>query len=94
MNDGTKSVEEIRSELVKEFVSEKLKKRLAPREVRELERIVVGTSPKVSAFDDKVSIDSVRSRRKNLYRKLDIGSAEEIVQDLLARALKKLVVAG
>lgn len=94
MNDGTKSVEEIRSELVKEFVSEKLKKRLAPREVRELERIVVGTSPKVSAFDDKVSIDSVRSRRKNLYRKLDIGGAEEIVQDLLARALKKLVVAG
>lgn len=94
MNDGTKSVEEIRSELVKEFVSEKLKKRLAPREVRELERIVVGTSPKVSAFDDNVSIESVRSRRKNLYRKLDIGSAEEIVQDLLARALKKLVVAG
>ncbi len=69
--------------------------KLTPAEMRELRFIAQGhTAAKDAAAMTGISDQTVRGRRKKLYRKLDVTGVNAIVQDLLAIGLNLLASRG
>ena len=63
------------------------KVRLSFVEKTELLCIVQGFAIKDSAEDSRVAPETIRTRRKHIYRKLNVAGATELVADLLAYTL-------
>ena len=65
-------------------------KHLTPAERAELLRIAQGFACKDSASSANVSPETIRARRKRIYRKLGVGGANEALSSLLALSLRHL----
>src|SRR5512141_2346490 len=63
---------------------------LTPAERAEVLRIARGFACKDSAASANVSPETVRARRKRIYRKLRVAGAGEVLSSLLAAALHSL----
>jgi DNA-binding CsgD family transcriptional regulator len=63
---------------------------LTPAERSEVLRLAQGFACKDSAAAANVSPETIRARRKRIYRKLDVGGSGEIISALLALSLKML----
>jgi DNA-binding CsgD family transcriptional regulator len=63
---------------------------LTPAERAELLRIAQGFACKDSASSANVSPETIRARRKRIYRKLGVGGANEALSSLLALSLQQL----
>ncbi len=64
--------------------------RLSPSERVEVIRIVQGFGSKDSAAASGVSYETIRARRKRIYRKLGMTGVNELLSSLLGFALKLL----
>jgi DNA-binding CsgD family transcriptional regulator len=64
--------------------------RLTPAERGEVLRMAQGFACKDSAAAANVSPETIRARRKRIYRKLDLGGSGELISALLAVSLKML----
>jgi DNA-binding CsgD family transcriptional regulator len=64
---------------------------LTPAERAEIIRIAQGYACKDSAAAADVSPETIRARRKRIYRKLDVPGAGELISRLLALSLESLV---
>ncbi len=60
---------------------------LTDAERAEILRVAQGFAIKDSAFDTNVSPETIRARRKHIYRKLNVIGSAELVAHLLAYAL-------
>jgi DNA-binding CsgD family transcriptional regulator len=63
---------------------------LTPAERAEVLRIAQGFACKDSAAAANVSPETIRARRKRIYRKIDVAGSGEIISALLALSLKML----
>jgi DNA-binding CsgD family transcriptional regulator len=63
---------------------------LTPGEWKELMRIAQGFACKDSASAANVSPETIRARRKRIYRKLDLEGAGEVISSMLAVSLRLL----
>src|SRR5512145_3038884 len=63
---------------------------LTPAERAEVLRIAQGFACKDSAAAANVSPETIRARRKRIYRKIDVAGSSEIISALLALSLKML----
>jgi len=63
---------------------------LTPAERAEVLRVAQGFQCKDSAAAASVSPETIRARRKRIYRKLRVPGAGELIAALLARSLRKL----
>lgn len=63
---------------------------LTPAERAEVLRMAQGFACKDSAAGANVAPETIRARRKRIYRKLDLGGAGELISALLALSLKML----
>jgi DNA-binding CsgD family transcriptional regulator len=64
---------------------------LAPAERAEIIRMAQGYACKDSAAAADVSPETIRARRKRIYRKLDVPGSNELISSLLALSLESLV---
>jgi DNA-binding CsgD family transcriptional regulator len=64
--------------------------RLTPSERAEVLRLAQGFACKDSAAAAGVSPETIRARRKRIYRKLDMSGSGELISTLLGVALKML----
>jgi DNA-binding CsgD family transcriptional regulator len=63
---------------------------LTPAECVEVQRIAQGFACKDSAAAGDVSPETIRARRKRIYRKLGVSGAGEVLSSLLGLALQRL----
>src|SRR5512136_2504719 len=63
---------------------------LTPAERAEVLRIAQGFACKDSAAAANVSPETIRARRKRIYRKLDVPGSGELISALLALSLRML----
>ncbi len=63
---------------------------LTPAERSEVLRMAQGFACKDSAAAASVSPETIRARRKRIYRKLDVSGSGELISALLALSLKML----
>ncbi len=63
---------------------------LTPAERMEILRIAQGYCCKDSAAASDISPETVRARRKRIYRKIAVSGASEVIARLLALSLKML----
>jgi DNA-binding CsgD family transcriptional regulator len=63
---------------------------LTPSERTEVLRLAQGSSCKDSAAAGNVSPETVRARRKRIYRKLGVGGSNDLISALLASSLRML----
>jgi DNA-binding CsgD family transcriptional regulator len=63
---------------------------LTPAERSEVLRMAQGFACKDSAAAANVSPETIRARRKRIYRKIDMSGANELIASLLALSLKML----
>jgi DNA-binding CsgD family transcriptional regulator len=63
---------------------------LTPSERTEVLRLAQGFACKDSAAVGNVSPETVRARRKRIYRKLGVGGANDVISALLASSLRML----
>jgi DNA-binding CsgD family transcriptional regulator len=63
---------------------------LTPAECVEVHRIAQGFACKDSAVAGNVSPETIRARRKRIYRKLGVTGAGEVLSALLGLALQRL----
>jgi DNA-binding CsgD family transcriptional regulator len=63
---------------------------LTPAERAEVLRMAQGFACKDSAAAANVSPETIRARRKRIYRKLDLGGSGELISKLLALSLQML----
>src|SRR5215208_7575674 len=63
---------------------------LTPAERAEVLRMAQGFACKDSAAAANVSPETIRARRKRIYRKLDMSGSGELISTLLALSLKML----
>ncbi len=63
---------------------------LTPAERSEVLRMAQGFACKDSAAAAGVSPETIRARRKRIYRKLDVAGSNELISALLAMSLKML----
>ena len=63
---------------------------LTPAERSEVLRLAQGFACKDSAAAANVSPETIRARRKRIYRKLDVPGSGELISELLALSLKML----
>jgi DNA-binding CsgD family transcriptional regulator len=63
---------------------------LTPAERSEVLRMAQGFACKDSAAAAGVSPETIRARRKRIYRKLDVSGSGELISTLLARSLDML----
>ena len=64
--------------------------RLTSTECREITHIAQGFASKGSATADGCAVETIRSRRKKLYRKLHLSGANQLISSLLALSLDML----
>jgi DNA-binding CsgD family transcriptional regulator len=64
--------------------------RLTPAERAEVHRMAQGYACKDSAAAANVSPETIRARRKRIYRKLDLAGAGDLMSRLLAMSLELL----
>ena len=65
-------------------------KGLTPAEQAEVLRMAQGLACKDSATSANISPETVRARRKRIYRKLDLSGSNELISTLLAFSLNVL----
>ena len=63
---------------------------LSPSERAEVPHIAQGFAIKDSAHADNVSVETIRARRKRIYRKVCVSGAGELISALLALSLRML----
>ncbi len=63
---------------------------LTPAERAEVLRMAQGFACKDSAASANVSPETIRARRKRIYRKLDVAGSGELISALLSLSLKML----
>ncbi len=63
---------------------------LTPAERAEVIRMAQGFACKDSAAAANVSPETIRARRKRIYRKIDVAGSGELISRLLALSLKML----
>ena len=63
---------------------------LTPAERAEVLRIAQGFACKDSAAAAGIASETVRARRKRIYRKFDVAGSSELISDLLALCLTML----
>ncbi len=66
------------------------KTNLTPAERAEVIRMAQGFACKDSAAAANVSPETIRARRKRIYRKIDVAGSGELISRLLALSLKML----
>ena len=66
-------------------------KSLTPAEQAEVLRMAQGLACKDSATSASISPETVRARRKRIYRKLELSGSNELISALLAFSLNMLV---
>jgi DNA-binding CsgD family transcriptional regulator len=64
--------------------------RLTPAERAEVLRMAQGFACKDSAAAAGVSPETIRARRKRIYRKIDLAGSNELISAMLALSLKML----
>jgi DNA-binding CsgD family transcriptional regulator len=64
--------------------------KLTPAERAEVLRIAQGFACKDSAAAAGVSPETIRARRKRIYRKLELTGSSDVIATLLARSVKML----
>jgi len=64
--------------------------KLTPAERAEVIRMAQGFACKDSAAAANVSPETIRARRKRIYRKIDLSGSGELISRLLALSLKML----
>jgi DNA-binding CsgD family transcriptional regulator len=67
--------------------------RLTPSENAEVLRIAQGFGCKDSANMANVAPETIRARRKRIYRKLHVAGANDVISRLLSAALNQLAAA-
>ena len=78
-------------EILSPFTAKYLEGRsLTPAERAEVLRLAQGFACKDSAAAASVSPETIRARRKRIYRKLDVAGSGELISELLATSLKML----
>ena len=78
-------------EILSPFTARYLEGRsLTPAERAEVLRLAQGFACKDSAAAASVSPETIRARRKRIYRKLDVAGSGELISELLAVSLKML----
>lgn len=78
-------------EILSPFTAKYLEGRnLTPAERAEVLRLAQGFACKDSAAAASVSPETIRARRKRIYRKLDVAGSGELISELLAVSLKML----
>ncbi|HTT71954.1 MAG TPA: LuxR C-terminal-related transcriptional regulator [Anaeromyxobacteraceae bacterium] len=65
-------------------------KNLTPAEQAEVLRMAQGLACKDSAMSANISPETVRARRKRIYRKLDLSGSNDLISNLLAFSLSML----
>ncbi len=63
---------------------------LSPAERTEVLRIAQGLACKESALASGISYETIRARRKRIYRKLGLGGSGELLSSLLGDSLQML----
>ncbi len=63
---------------------------LTPAERAEILRLAQGFACKDSAAAANISPETIRARRKRIYRKLDVAGSSEVLSALLALSLRML----
>ncbi len=63
---------------------------LTPAEQAEVLRIAQGFACKDSAAAAGIASETVRARRKRIYRKFDVAGSSELISDMLALCLRIL----
>jgi len=82
---------QINIEILTPFASRFMQGRtLTPAERAEVLRIAQGFACKDSAAAANVSPETIRARRKRIYRKLDLSGSGELISGLLALSLRLL----
>jgi len=66
---------------------------LTPSEKSEVLRLAQGFACKDSAAAADISPETIRARRKRIYRKLDLAGSGELIASLLAMSLR-MIAAG
>jgi DNA-binding CsgD family transcriptional regulator len=64
--------------------------KLTPAERAEVLRIAQGFACKDSAIAAGISPETIRARRKRIYRKLELSGSSDVIATLLARSVKML----
>lgn len=64
--------------------------KLTPAERAEVLRIAQGFACKDSAAAAGISPETIRARRKRIYRKLELSGSSDVIATLLARSVKML----
>ncbi|GAO02401.1 LuxR C-terminal-related transcriptional regulator [Anaeromyxobacter sp. PSR-1] len=78
-------------EILTPFTAKYLEGRsLTPAERAEVLRLAQGFACKDSAAAANVSPETIRARRKRIYRKLDVPGSGELISELLALSLRML----
>jgi DNA-binding CsgD family transcriptional regulator len=68
------------------------KQKLTPAECTEVLCISRGFACKDSAANANISPETIRARRKRIYRKLGLEGASDVISSLLALALRELAM--
>lgn len=97
MNDRTnvvqmttsKTIEQTRVEIVDGYLAAK-GVTLTSAERSEMHALALGLACKDRANELGLSSETIRARRKRIYRKLQVHTADEVTSSLLACALEKL----
>lgn len=84
-------VEKMRSDFVEQWLtSNHDSQRLTAAERAEVHNMAAGMCVKDSAQASGISVETVRARRKRIYRKLNLEGAHSVMQCILALTLNKL----
>jgi len=92
-DEGNDTMAQIAIELLAPFTSRFTEgTNLTPSERVEIMRLAQGYGCKDSAAAGNVSPETIRARRKRIYRKLDVPGAGQLLASLLGRSLGMLAV--
>ena len=90
-NPGKETMAQIDIEILTPFAARFMEgTSLTPAERAEVLRIAQGFACKDSAAAAGVSPETIRARRKRIYRKLDVAGSNELISALLALSLRML----
>lgn len=82
--------EKLRSELVESWLSKVGGEKLTAAERAEVHSMAAGLRVIESARASGITVETVRKRRKSVYRKLGLDGAHSVMQALLALTLNRM----
>jgi len=82
------SISHVRERIVKEYVDSRP---LTPSEKEEVHRIARGLNAKESSAEAHLSDETIRARRKRLYKKLGVNSHDEVMVAILEATIARFL---